>query len=360
MNVAIPDPIRDAPTLVPRALPPQAGRFPEWRYMGSKKRLLPWIHGVLANLDFESALDPFSGSGSVGYLMKSMGRRVTATDFLNVSATIATALIENSDATLGAMAMRRLTAKAPRANDFIARTFAGVFYTPEDLSFLDRVWANLPKLENPHQRALAIAALARSCLKRQPRGVFTIAGDVSHYDDGRRDLRLSIEEHFREQVEVMNGAVFSNGKANAAARRDAFEGDLKGIDLVYLDPPYVPRADDNCYVKRYHFIEGLSVYWKDMEIMERTKVKKIKKLYTPFSYRADAVQAFDRMFERFRKQTIVLSYSSNGYPDLDVLVGLMQKRKRRVEVLTRPHRYHFGTHSKVQRAAVEEYLIVGR
>lgn len=361
MNVVVPDPLRVSTVdLLGGGMPAGAKRFPEWRYMGSKKRLLPWIHGVLDKLDFETALDPFSGSGSVGYLMKAMGRRVTATDFLNVSATIATALIENSEATVGAMAMRKLTAKAPRANDFIARTFTGVFYTPEDLAFLDRVSANLAKLDDPHQRALAIAALARSCLKRQPRGVFTIAGDVSHYDDGRRDLRLSIEEHFREQVAVMNAAVFSNGKANKAAKRDAFEGDLRGIDLVYLDPPYVPRADDNCYVKRYHFIEGLSVYWKDLEIMERTKVKKFAKRYTPFSYRSEAVEAFDRMFARFKRQTIVLSYSSNGYPDLDVLTSLLQKHKRRVEVVTRPHRYHFGTHSKVQRAAVEEYLIVGR
>ncbi|WP_246688044.1 DNA adenine methylase [Methylobacterium sp. WL120] len=57
--------------------------------MGSKKRLLPWSHGVLQGLDFETAMDPFSGSGSVAYLMKAMGRRVVATDFLNVSATVA-------------------------------------------------------------------------------------------------------------------------------------------------------------------------------------------------------------------------------------------------------------------------------
>ena len=48
-------------------------------------------------------------------------------------------------------------------------------------------------------------------------------------------------------------------------------------DLVYLDPPYVPPSDDNCYIKRYHFLEGLSKYWNGEEIMENTKVKKIKK-----------------------------------------------------------------------------------
>jgi adenine-specific DNA-methyltransferase len=26
--------------------------------------------------------------------------------------------------------------------------------------------------------------------------VFTVSGDLSHYDDGRRDLKLSLEEHF--------------------------------------------------------------------------------------------------------------------------------------------------------------------
>ena len=46
--------------------------------------------------DFESALDPFSGTGCVAYLIKSMGRRVTASDFLNFSSLIARATIENS------------------------------------------------------------------------------------------------------------------------------------------------------------------------------------------------------------------------------------------------------------------------
>ena len=81
--------------------------------------------------------------------------------------------------------------------------------------------------------------------------------------------------------------------------------------------------------------------------------------YTPFSYRRTAVEAFDRMFSRFRRSTLVLSYSSNGYPDLDELVSLMGKYKGCVEVFKKPHRYHFGTHSSVSRSKVIEYLIVG-
>ena len=41
---------------------------------------------------------------------------------------------------------------------------------------------------------LARAALIRSCLKKQPRGVFTVSGNLSRYDDGRRDLRDLLKE----------------------------------------------------------------------------------------------------------------------------------------------------------------------
>jgi adenine-specific DNA-methyltransferase len=327
--------------------------------MGSKRRLLPWIQQTLETLDFESALDPFAGSGCVAYLMKCMGKRVVASDFLNFSSTLATATVENSDQRLDGPTIEGLLGPAPDARDFIERTYAGIFYTREDLRFLDRVSRNIRKLDNPHQQAVAMAALFRSCLKRQPRGVFTVSGDLHNYDDGRRDLRISLEEHFIEQVAVFNGLVFDNGHRNRARRAGIFDFKPRGIDLVYLDPPYVPRSDDNCYIKRYHFLEGLSCYWEGLDVDMSTKVRKIRKRFTPFSYRRTALEAFDRMFQQFTGSITVLSYSSNGYPDLDQLESLLKKYKRKVWVYQKPHRYHFGTHSAVNRAEVKEYLIVG-
>lgn len=328
--------------------------------MGSKRRLLPWIHSVLEPLDFETALDPFCGSTAVAYLLKAMGRRTIASDFLNLSSTLGRALIENNDTHLDGPAMKRLLARPTNTHSFIEETFDGVFYTREDLKFLDRISGNLRQLEDPLQQALAMSALMRACVKRQPRGVFTISGDLSKYDDGRRDLRLSIEEHFFEQTEVFNEAIFTNRRRNRAQRQDVFKASTRGVDLVYLDPPYVPRADDNCYIKRYHFLEGLSCYWQGLDIDFSTKVRKIPKRFTPFSYRREATDAFARLFKRFAKQTIVLSYSSNGYPDLEQLIELMSREKRDVRVFRRDHTYHFGTHSRVKRSSVEEYLIVGQ
>jgi len=341
-------------------LPERVADYPELRYMGSKRRLLPWIHGVLKTLPFETAADPFVGSGCVAYLLKAMGKRVIASDFLNFPAVLAAATLANNTYKLDGPAIKQLLSPRLNGPHFIEKTFEGIFYTPGDLRFLDRVAANLEALDQPAQRALARAALIRSCLKKQPRGVFTVSGDLSRYDDGRRDLRLSIEEHFIEQVEAFNRVVFDNGRRHTVKRADVFSLKPKDVDLVYLDPPYVPRSDDNCYMKRYHFLEGLSCYWKGQRIMEETRVKKIEKPHTPFSYRKSAVDAFDRMFQIYRDSIIVLSYSSNGYPDRDELENLLRRYKGSVTAFEKPHRYHFGTHSSVERAEVHEYLIVGR
>jgi adenine-specific DNA-methyltransferase len=338
----------------------RADRYPQLRFMGSKHRLLPWLREILSDLRFDAALDAFSGSGCVSYLLKTMGKRVVANDFLRFPAVIAKATVENDEALLDHATLAALVAPSRGHDRFIERTFRGIFFTPADLAFLDRVWANLARVADPYRRALALSALIRSCVKRQPRGVFTVAGDPARYKDGRRDLTLSIEEHFVEQAQVYNASVFGNGRRHSAMRGDVFAVDPRGLDLVYLDPPYVPRADDNCYVKRYHFLEGLACYWDGLSLRYDTRVRKIAKPFTPFSYRRTAAAAFDGLFERFKKSILVLSYSSNGYPDLPVLVAAMRRHKRRVDVHERDHRYHFGTHSRVRRSLVREYVVVGR
>jgi len=329
--------------------------------MGSKHRLLPWIHGVFSGLKFKTAVDAFSGSGCVAYLLKAMGKSVTTNDFLLFAHHLANALTANPGVLLPKTDLEMLLGRNVRVDGFIASTFRGIFFQATDLRFLDNTWANIPVLQNEWKRSMAIAALCRAALKKQPRGVFTVARrNAAKYDDGRRDIRLSLREHFVESIELFNRLVYKGQGTCEALCGDVFDAPNE-VDLVYLDPPYVPRSDDNCYIKRYHFVEGLSSYWQGVEIMADSKVKKLRKRFTPFSYRRTAEEAFDRLFGHFRESILVLSYSSNGYPSRDELVRLMKRYKRRVTVHEHAHRYHFGTHSKVrqERAVVREYLIVG-
>ena len=332
--------------------------------MGSKQRLLPWIHGILAPLSFETALDAFSGSGAVSYLLKCMGKTVCSNDFLRIGATLAEALVVQGRPYLpDADAFERLVALESDAAGFIESTFSGIFFSPEDLRFLDSIWTRLPDLA-AGERALVLAGLARACFKRQPRGVFTVAGDPEQHKDGRRDLRLSLREHLSESLQLFESLCFEDGRPHRARFGDVFELEGSTFDLVYLDPPYVPRSDDNCYVKRYHFIEGLMSNWRapEIAIMEQSKVKKLEKRYTPFSYRRSAEEAFERLFGAFPGATLALSYSSNGWPDLQRLVELMRRQRPRIEVHEKEHRYSFGTHATTspERRLVREYLIVGQ
>ncbi|MBO0814921.1 MAG: DNA adenine methylase, partial [Actinobacteria bacterium] len=233
--------------------------FPRLRYMGSKYRLLPCLAEVFAELGGQTALDAFSGSGVVSYLLKTLGYRVTANDFLTFPSVIARAAVVNQDQTLTGDDIEQVCGPPADDRDFIQRTFHGLYFTEEDRKFLDSAWSHIDRMSG-HKRDIAIAALVLSAARRQPRGVFTFT-DL-RYDDGRRDLRLSLREHFRERAAEYNQVVFDSCQPCAALCGDVFALEPRPYDVVYLDPPYAPPRDDNCYIKRYHFLEGLSVYWR--------------------------------------------------------------------------------------------------
>lgn len=334
----------------------RAARFPRLRYMGSKYKLVPQLAEVFAEIGGGTALDAFSGSGVVAYTLKALGYQVTTNDFLNFPAVIAAATVENSTEQLTVADVDLICGPAADDRDFIRSTFDGLYFDPDDRAFLDSAWSNIDQFAGG-RRALAISALVLSAARKQPRGVFTFTD--RRYDDGRRDLRLPMREHFRERVAEYNAVVFDNGQLSRAQC-----GEVAAVvgehDLVYLDPPYAPPRDDNCYVKRYHFLEGLSVYWRDQQIMEHTKTKKLVKKYTPFSYKHTVTDALRATFEQFKDSTIVLSYSSNAVPDAQTIEAVMREVKNDVVVRRMDHRYSFGTHVAAQRREVAEYLFIGR
>jgi adenine-specific DNA-methyltransferase len=332
-------------------------RFPRLRYMGSKYRLVPYLAGLFDELDSRVVLDAFSGSGVVAYTLKALGCSVTTNDFLAFPAVIAQATIANQGTRLTVADVERITGAPADSRDFIQRKFDGLYFTAEDRMFLDAAWSHIDGMRG-NKRALAISALVLAAARKQPRGVFTFT-DL-RYDDGRRDLRLPLREHFAETAEAYNAVVFDSGRPGRAMCGDVFDLDTAGYDLVYLDPPYAPPRDDNCYIKRYHFLEGLSVYWRGQTILEATRTKKLAKRYTPFSYKHAVVEALRETFKRFARSTIVLSYSSNAVPDAGTIEALMREAKGEVEVREIDHRYHFGTHAQAERRAATEYLFIGR
>ncbi len=344
---------------VPDPVPEKVGTYPPTRYMGSKEKLLPYIKGVVENFDFDSAADLFAGSGVVGYMFKTMGKKVFSNDYMAMSATYGKAMIENSSTTLTEKEIDRLFAPNRKADTFVQDTFQDLYYSDADNLMIDLVRSNIRKIVHPHKRAIALSALIRACLKKRARGVFTYTG--LRYDDGRADLLMSMEEQVRNAALAINEAVFDNGQDCTARFGDAMQARVKA-DLVYIDPPYFSPLSDNEYVRRYHFVEGLARDWDGVEMQWHTKTRKFKSYPTPFSSRLGATDAFDRLFRKLKDSIIVVSYSSNSLPTKDEIVHLMSKYKRHVEVIDIDHRYSFanqGHKALDNRNQVKEYLFVG-
>lgn len=337
----------------------QVSLYPPTRFMGSKRKLLGEIWNVASRFEFDSVVDLFSGSGIVGYMFKSHGKTVISNDYMAMSATFTKAMVENNTVTLPIAEAEKLLIKQGEVDHFVSDTFKDLYYTDEENELIDILRTNIAAIDDQYKKAIAMTALIRACTKKRPRGIFTYTGH--RYDDGRKDLQKSLSQQFLEAVEAVNNAVFDNHKTNKSVNGDAMALEVEKPDLVYIDPPYYSPLSDNEYVRRYHFIEGLARDWKGVEIQEHTKTKKFKSYPTPFSTKNGAYDAFDKLFSKFSDSILIVSYSSNSLPTQEIMVELMKKYKKHVEVVPVDYKYAFGNQAdaKTHRNSVQEYLFIG-
>jgi len=341
------------------SLSDQMLKFPTTRYMGSKNKILPYIRDITREFDFSSAIDLFSGSGIVSYMLKSEGKAVISNDYMALGSTFSKALIENNSEILPLKLAKKLLCKNEKNDKFVQSNFKDLYFADEENILIDNIRANIRGLRNPYKKALALSALCRACTKKRPRGIFTYTGN--RYDDGRKDLKTSIEDHFINAVDIFNNAVFDNKKINLSIRKDAMDLTSSG-NFVYMDPPYYSLCSDNEYIRRYHFTEGICCNWEGVEMQWQTKTKKFKNYPTPFSNKENAKDAFDKLFDKYKKSIILVSYSSNCLPTLDEMVEMLAKYKKDVKVLSIDYRYSFANQKEnmsTNKNMVKEYLFLG-
>lgn len=329
--------------------------YPETRFMGSKEKLISAILAHTAPFQPETFVDVFSGSGVVSHAAKTAGYRVVANDQLAFSAVFTRAMVENSSVQLDELSVEKLLAHTGEGDGFVQATYTGLYFSAADTLTIDRLRDAIKQL-GPYEQAIATAALVRACLKKRPRGIFTYTG--LRYDDGRKDLQMSIAEHFRVQVAKINAAVFDNG-----TECESHHGDFRTLEVpagafVYLDPPYYSPASDNHYVRRYHFVEGIARNWEGVEIQEHTKTKKFANYPTPFSTLAGTTTALGEIFAHLRGHDLMLSYSSNSLPDKETILGLFATAGRTAELIEIDHRYSFSTRATTTKNKVQEYLFI--
>ena len=127
---------------------------PSTRFQGSKRKLLPWIQSTFDELDFSSAIDIMSGTGSVSYLLKRMGKQVIANDYLKFNYITAQAFIENNQYLINEIDIEWILGNNSQVEygNFIANTFVDYYFTQSENQWIDRVICNINNYVTPANR----------------------------------------------------------------------------------------------------------------------------------------------------------------------------------------------------------------
>lgn len=338
-----------------------AYRFPEPQYLGAKYTLRGWIAKHIPD-SAEVVLDAFSGSQSVAFMMKQMGKTTLTNDFLNFNNQIGKALVENKSETLDESDVATLLADNQDKEEFnlMQRLFAGLFFSEEDAAFLDSFRSNVPRLGNQYKQAMALTVMCRSLTRKVTMGHFAHTQALAYAADParvkrNRSLVRPVKDLFMSLLPLYNAAVFDNGKDNKSYNENILDllPRLKGVDLAYFDPPYCNSHAD--YQSFYHLLETFVEYWKDKQFVNGTKRYEPKR-YSGFDKNSEAIANLKLLFERAQRiPTWIVSYNDRSYPDIDTMVSLMEPyRDVRVERKV----YRTGRGGKGSVAGSSEILFV--
>lgn len=324
--------------------------FPTTRYQGSKRKLLGWIYQNIKEVEFESALDLFGGSGSVSYLFKKMGKKVTYNDYLKFNFYKGKAIIENSKTSLSAGDVDFLIQERDHKNNkFVQGTFNGIYYIDAENKWIDSVIGNICELgtkyvgrELEYKRALAYYALFESCLIKRPFNLFHRNNlnlrtcDVARNFGNKTTWDKPFDLCFKKFVDEVNLLVFDNGKSNLAINSDALSIDRVDSDLVYIDPPYFfqDKSSTECdYRRMYHFLEGLTNYDKWGELIDyKSKNLHLRSNGNKWLEKSKVLKNFEELIKKFKQSTIVISYKSPGIPTEDEITAILKGYKKKVRI----------------------------
>ena|ERR1022692_3431936 len=350
--------------------------FPSTRYQGSKRKVVPWLHDVFSEIEFDSALDLFGGSATVSYLLKRMGKAVSYNDLLHFNYLIGVAIIENNIVKLG----DRLSLLKPGKSKtlkyrFVQETFKGFYFTDYENAWIDRAVCTLESLsgnvkDRSYKRAIGYYALFQACLIKRPfnlfhrKNLYLRTANVDRTFGNKRMWDTSIASLFKRFAREANDAIFTGERSCTAYNHDAQYFPSTKYDLVYLDPPYVRNKrgfETSDYLTCYHFLEGLSRYerWSGM-LDHASSILAMKKAgANPFTDPLRNRAALRSLFERFEKSTLVISYKKFGTPSISWFTKELQRLGKRVSYRTRHYKYALN-HQNGDAARNRELVIVAQ
>lgn len=321
------------------------------RILGNKKRALKQIAAAIGSGQ-GTLLEGCSGSGIVGWYLKSEGFRVVANDIRLAAYVTARAFIENNATVLSEENVSRLQSSRSTGQGQFQRLFGNIL-GQKNTEFCDRLASNLQILKGDLERDIAVAALlwviqrhllAWHCHPTKDRKALCKTGNFVQYDLEGEWRRFLLEEYAEFLID--------NRKENRALNEDALTlAASTPADVAYFDPPY--PGTDCSYESSHRLLDQIVRICRGETIADDPWKEDCLKPHQRFGGRMSGLEGIWKLLLRAKHiPKLVISIDSNS------CVGI-----REIELLARTLGYDCEVQGKsVQRPKTEgetqEYILI--
>jgi len=286
------------------------------KYIGSKRLLAPLIQRVAQMLPVRTACDLFAGTTRVGQALRQSGIEVLSNDLASYSEVFGHAYIEAGPELDGGLIRETIAhvAALPPRRGYVTRVFCeqARYFHPTNGMRIDAIREEIDRL--------ALDRLERSVL-------LTSLVEAADRVDSTVGLQMAYLKQWAPRalrpLELREPRAVA-GPPGRVLRCDANElaGTLDGIDLAYLDPPY----NQHSYFRNYHVWETLVRNDQPQHYGVACKRQDARDVVSRFNSRRAAWPALRDLIERLPTPWILLSFSDEGFHDLDRVRGLLGER----------------------------------
>ena len=270
------------------------------RYIGSKTKLLDWIFSEIKNnVQGESFLDIFSGTGSVAERALNFYNKVIVNDILSSNKIIYEAFWGNEKINFSIINEYKnvfIALTNIEKDNYFSKNYGGKYFGVNDAKKIGYIRDIIEKdyrakVLNKREFNILLASLIYSMDR--------IANTVGHYEAYRK-INITDDRFKFELIELNN---YQNKEI------EIFQEDANSLaqkiyaDIVFLDPPYNSRQ----YSRFYHVLENL-VDWDKPELYGVALKPKPKNMSE--YCRNGAAKVFDDLISNLKCKYIVVTYNN--------------------------------------------------
>ena len=302
------------------------------KYIGSKKKLIPYLLEYTSNIPIGKFIDVFTGTTRVGQAFRKKGWKVHSSDLAWASECYAELFLTTTKEDIPELEARIQELNSLEGvSDWITQNYCDVVtstggvvkvWKPKNGMKADAIRNRIAEWESSGE----ITRYMALCLT----AVLILALDVVDSTVGVQQAYLkSWSTRSDNDLELKLPPDIAEGESGSHTIGNCLEIDYEPATLAYVDPPYSTHS----YATYYHIWDSIArwdkpqVTMKTNRRLDRTHGTFDDSMKSEWNRAASSYTAFETLFDRLPVQYILLSYSNESLIPLSTLETLLKKYK---------------------------------